>query len=143
MTRLVESKFMHWITFICMSLLALSASILMFVYFSNFSLDGIFKTLFLVLCSLILAVSPWDKKIDELFKFMKHPFWKSGLILMLGLFQCPCFQHESWVPWAFIFQNVSSIAVIVLGLVHFPLAFVDHFTNKNNLYEHQNLTLEA
>ncbi|CAL6017750.1 Hypothetical_protein [Hexamita inflata] len=69
MTHLVESKFMHWITFICTSLLALSASILMFVYFTKFSLHRIFKTLQLVLCSLILAVSPWDKKIDELFKF--------------------------------------------------------------------------
>ncbi|CAL6030873.1 Hypothetical_protein [Hexamita inflata] len=119
------SLYMDIITAVCLALLILSSLIVIFSYTYAVSVDYYFKVLFLIICCVFQAISPWVKFTTVYFKFMTSPFWKSGFILLLGMFQFPSFDAVAWKLGPFIFQNVCAIAVMMAGINYLLIAIVD------------------
>ncbi|CAL6018744.1 Hypothetical_protein [Hexamita inflata] len=131
MVNKIVDLVLNIITAIILGLLDLSSLIVMFTYTDAISVDYYFKVLFLIVCCVFQAISPWIKFTQEQFKFMTSPFWRAGFVFMLGMFQFPSFDSLYWEYGSFVFQNVCAISVMVLGIAYLVVDIVDYQTTEN------------
>ncbi|CAL6017816.1 Hypothetical_protein [Hexamita inflata] len=131
MVNKIVNLVLNIITAVILGLLVLSSLIVMFTYTYAISVDYYFKVLFLIICCVFQAISPWIKFTTVYFKFMTSPFWRAGFVFMLGMFQFPSFDSLYWEYGSFVFQNVCAIAVMVLGITYLVVDIVDYQTKES------------